>query len=114
MPRRDTPSHTLDQLQRETDWVWGHCKDRRTCGLQRPLKIAVYIERWGPKAPVEAIRQRSRCTRCGRLGITLQTPSWAGLGKGRARFPEEWRDPERPVVRQAGGYEAAAEDQIDW
>jgi hypothetical protein len=54
-----------------------------------PRRIAAAVIRWGPDAPSDVLRQRARCTRCGHLGATIQTPSWAGGAIGFVPFPSD-------------------------
>lgn len=42
----------------------------------------------GAGASTEVLRERARCTACGRRGAALQHPSWAGEQTGFEPFPE--------------------------
>jgi hypothetical protein len=49
--------------------------------------LAVPVIRWGADTSSDKLRQRARCTSCGRLGATIQHPGWAGTDIGFAPFP---------------------------
>src|SRR5271167_1543407 len=75
---------TQGDLQRATPWVWLHCE---SCLHHSPLACAVPVIRWGADASSDVLRQRARCTACGRKGATLQHPGWAGEHIGFIPFP---------------------------
>lgn len=111
---RDEPVASLQQFARQTSWVWGYCRDQRECGMQRPLKVQTYIDKWGAHAPAGVIRARSRCSRCGRLGIDIRHPSRGGRDLSEPNFPEDWTVPERPTPYRQTDFAVPIEDQIDW
>lgn len=82
---RPTRRATLGDLQRSTPWVWLCCE---RCQHHSPLACAVAVIRWGAGASSEVLRERARCTACGRRGAALQHPSWAGEQTGFEPFPE--------------------------
>jgi hypothetical protein len=45
------------------------------------------VIRWGANVSSDRLRQRARCTVCGRLGATIQHPGWAGADVGFVPFP---------------------------
>ena len=78
------PRATLGDLQRATPWVRLWCE---RCQHHSPLACAVALIRWGASASSDVLRERARCTACGRKGATLQHPSWAGEHVGFELFP---------------------------
>jgi hypothetical protein len=75
---------TLGDLQRSTPWIWLWCE---RCQNHSPLVCAVPVIRWGAGASSDVLRERARCTACGRKGATLQHPSWTGEHIGFEPFP---------------------------
>lgn len=112
--QRDRSVATLAEFARQSDWLWGHCRNVHGCGLRRPIRVQTFIDRWGPHAPASIIRTRSRCSRCGGLGIDTTLPSWGGMSGKAVAFPEDWIDPPRPTSRHLTDFAAAKADQIDW
>jgi hypothetical protein len=47
------------------------------------------VIRWGPDESSDLMRDRLRCTSCGRLGAVLKTPSCMGSHVGVQPFPIE-------------------------
>lgn len=81
---------TLGEIHRSPFWVWVHCLH---CRHSSPLGLAAAVIRWGPEASSDVLRERARCTRCGHLGATIQTPSWGAYGpdgqSGLPAFPPD-------------------------
>jgi len=75
---------TLGDLHRATPWVWLHCE---RCQHYSPLACAVPVIRWGADTSSDKLRRCARCTPCGRLGATIQRPSWGGADVGFMPFP---------------------------
>lgn len=83
--RRSVP--TLGELQRQTPrWTWLHCAGDG-CNHSSPAALAPFVIRWGAGASSDVLRERARCSQCGRLGATLRHPSWVDMGEGFAPFP---------------------------
>ncbi len=55
-------------------WVHVYCVDRG-CHHHSAVAFAPLAIRWGMDAPVEWIRRRLRCSRCGRRGARTIVPS---------------------------------------
>jgi ribosomal protein S14 len=51
------------------------------------MALTPFIIRWTADASSDVLRQRARCTRCGRRGAVLQHPSWLDIGREWAPFP---------------------------
>jgi hypothetical protein len=49
--------------------------------------LALFVSRWGADASSNVLRERARCTRCGRRGADLQHASWGNSVIGYAPFP---------------------------
>jgi hypothetical protein len=47
------------------------------------------VIRWGGDASSDVLRACARCSRCGRKGASLTSPSWVGLDVGFAPFPAD-------------------------
>jgi hypothetical protein len=43
--------------------------------------------RWGVDVSSDRLRQRARCSSCGKKGATIQHPGWGGNNVGFLRFP---------------------------
>ena len=84
MKRKPGPRPTLGELHHATPWLWLHCEK---CQHHAPLACAVPVIRWGADASSDVLRQRARCTACGRKGATLQHPGWGGADVGFLPFP---------------------------
>jgi hypothetical protein len=78
------PTSTLGDLQRTTPWVWLWCE---RCQHHAPLACAVAVIRWGASVSSDRLRQRTRCTSCGKKGATIQHPGWGGNDVGFMPFP---------------------------
>ena len=78
------PIPTLGELQRATPWVWLWCE---RCQHHAPLACAVAVIRWGADASSDRLRQRARCSACGKKGATIQHPGWGGKDVGFLPFP---------------------------
>jgi hypothetical protein len=78
------PIPTLGDLQRTTPWVWLWCE---RCQHHAPLACAVAVIRWGANVSSDRLRQRARCTSCGKKGATIQHPGWGGNDVGFMPFP---------------------------
>jgi len=81
------PIPTLGELQRATPWGWLWCE---RCQHHAPLACAVAVIRWGADASSDRLRQRARCSACGRKGATIQHPGYREnafyfLGRTRPR-----------------------------
>jgi hypothetical protein len=75
---------TLEQLRRGHPWCWVVCEG---CLHRRPVAFVPLIIRWGPDASSDVLRRSARCSKCGRKGVALQHPSWAGMDLGWEPFP---------------------------
>lgn len=82
------PRPTLGQLQRAHPWCWLWCE---RCQHSAPFAFAAAVIRWGPDASSDVLRQRARCSACGRKGAKLQHPSWDGKEMGFLPFPVDDR-----------------------
>ena len=78
------PIPTLGELQRATPWVWLWCE---RCQHHAPLACAVAVIRWGADVSSDRLRQRARCSACGKKGATIQHPGWGGNHVGFLPFP---------------------------
>ena len=74
------PQGTLGDLQRSTPSVWLWCE---RCQHHSPLACAAAVIPWGAGASSDLLRERARCTACGRKGAKL---SWAGERVGFEPF----------------------------
>jgi hypothetical protein len=75
--RRHPAKTTLADLQNHNGgWIWAYCNTG--CGHRVALAIASFVIRWGADASSDLLRDRVRCSSCGRLGADLKTPSWIG------------------------------------
>lgn len=63
-------------------WVWVHCSDY-LCGHARAVPFAPWVIRWGDKDAGNLIRQRFRCSMCGRRGANFIHP---GVEHGTQRI----------------------------
>src|SRR5262245_14760642 len=84
------PVPTLGQLRQDSCWLWVNC-ERWGCFHYAPMAIAPLIIWWGETASSDLLRQRARCSKCGKLGATLTVPSWVNGIVGIAPFPVEQR-----------------------
>lgn len=80
------PIPTLEQLQKDEDWLWVYCTSF-TCTHHKAMKLAPLIERWGPNTSSDRLRQSGRCTKCGHKGATLRAPSWINSLVGVQKYP---------------------------
>ena len=83
---RPGPIPTLGDLAAQISWVWLYCEGL-DCRHKAPLRLADPIAQFGGEVTSNILRERTRCTSCGRRGATLRLPSWIGSGAGYARFP---------------------------
>src|SRR5438876_889707 len=85
--QRQPAKTTLANLQNDGTggWVWAHCA--AGCGHYVPLAIAPFVILWGPYGSSDLMRDRLRCSQCGRLGADLKAPSWVGSHLGVQLFP---------------------------
>ena len=101
MPERDQPPPpTLGQIQREACWLWICCADPLYCMHRRAVAVAPFVIRYGPDTSSDVLRKCARCTACGRLGATLQHPSWIDRETGFGPLPAE-DEAQRRARRQA-------------
>src|SRR5262249_50022510 len=91
---------TLFEVQRHAPWLWVWC-DNRDCLHRAPIALAPVIIRWGLTTSSDRLRQNARCTCCGRLGASLQVPSWGNTQIGWAAFPAD-RMTHKPARRLLG------------
>jgi hypothetical protein len=57
------------------------------CRHYAPLACAVAVIRWRRDASSGVLRERARCTRCGRLDATMRHSGWGGADVGFLPFP---------------------------
>ena len=69
---RDDQVITLGQIHRTDPWVWLHCSNIE-CAHSRPVAVAPFVIRWGPKASGNVLRRNARCERCGHKGAMIAT-----------------------------------------
>jgi hypothetical protein len=74
----------LGELQRATPWVWLWCEG---CQHRAPLACAVAVIRWSADVSSDRLRQRARCSACGKKGATIHHPGWGGNDIGFLPFP---------------------------
>ena len=67
------PEPTIEQLRKQFGWMWARCGI--DCAHYAALPLGCIAARVGADAPASALRQRLRCTRCGRRGAELRAPS---------------------------------------
>jgi hypothetical protein len=68
-------------------WCWAYC-ERINCGHSSPIAFATFAIRWGMAASTDLIRERLKCSKCGKKGgVALKHPSWGGLQQGWAPWP---------------------------
>jgi hypothetical protein len=76
-----------EMLSGETKWLWAHC-ERLGCGHYAPVALAPFAIRWGFDASTDLLRQRLRCSRCGKKGeVALTRPSWSDKQIGWQPWP---------------------------
>ena len=64
-----------------TDLKWMHCYcEHIGCGYTAPVALAPFAIRWGMDASTDLIRERLRCSKCSRKGVSLKRPSWNWRG----------------------------------
>ena len=74
-------------LSGETKWLWAHCQ-RLTCFNYAPVALAPFAIRWGMHASTNLLRQRLKCSKCGKTGqVALTRPSWSGMDIGWQGWP---------------------------
>ena len=65
-----------ESLCTDAKWWWAYC-ERIGCGHVAPIALAPFAIRWGMDASTDLIRQRLRCTKCGRKGgISIKRVGW--------------------------------------
>lgn len=98
-------------LATDCKWMWAYCYpdggNGIPCGHRAPMALAPFAIRWGLDSSSDVIRERLRCTKCGKFGATIQHPGHAGYGGAWhsllvAPFP----------VPQPLDQEASAEDNV--
>ena len=67
------PEPTIEQLHQQFGWMWVRCGI--DCAHYAALPLRCIAARVGADAPASELRQRLRCTRCGRRGAELRAPS---------------------------------------
>jgi len=80
------PRPTLRQLRKDEPWVWVHCTNT-LCLHYAPMAYVPLMIRWGLDASSDKLRACARCSKCGRKGATLTTPSWINSDTRTAPFP---------------------------
>jgi hypothetical protein len=74
-------------LSGETKWFWAHCQ-RINCAHYAPVALAPFAIRWGLHASTDLLRERLKCSKCGKKGeVALTRPSWNGTQQGWAGWP---------------------------
>ena len=102
IPRRRSPRFapgpmpTLDDLQRESRWVWVNCA-RHGCWHRSPMALAPLVIRWGFGVSSNQLRRSAVCTECGHRGASFTLPS-AGPERNWYPFPIS----EMKVARSSG------------
>ena len=86
--KRTPAKTTLAYLQKNGGWVWAYCEGMG-CGHKAPLAIDPFVIRWGGDKSSDLLRDQLRCSKCGRLGATLQMPGWIDSATGTQPFPVE-------------------------
>jgi hypothetical protein len=67
-------------LGTDAKWCWAYC-ERIGCGHSAPIALAPFAIRWGMGASTDLIRERLRCSKCGRKGgVAIKRPSWNWRG----------------------------------
>jgi hypothetical protein len=79
----------LQEMRKLAPWLWVNCLNVR-CLHRAPTALAPLIIRGGEHASSDVLRHSAKCSRCGRKGASLTTPSWEGLDTGFASFPVEY------------------------
>jgi hypothetical protein len=54
------------------------------------VPLAPLIIRWGPDMLMDDVRRRSRCTRCGNLGMNIREPSWEAGDRRCVKEMHRW------------------------
>jgi hypothetical protein len=79
-----------EMLSGETKWLWAHCQ-RMSCCHYAPVALAPFAIRWGMHASTNMLRERLKCSKCGKKGeVALTRPSWAGQDQGWQAWPETY------------------------
>ena len=68
-----------DLLETDLKWMHAYC-ERIGCGHSAPIALAPFPIRWGMDASADLFRERMRCSRCGKRGVSLKRPSWNWRG----------------------------------
>lgn len=67
-------------LRTDLKWMFAYC-ERIGCGHSMPIALAPFAIRWGMGASTDLIRERLRCSKCGRKGgVAIKRPSWNSRG----------------------------------
>ncbi len=96
--RRKPPLRLSLRSKLHIHWCWIKCTNQ-TCRQMAAVAIVPYIIRWGPDGWQEKLRQTARCSKCGKRGIALQHPIWAGSDTGWAPIPVGQLAPVAPKNR---------------
>lgn len=74
------PVPTIGQLlTTDLKWMFSYC-EHIGCGHSAPIALAPLAIRWGMDASTDVIRERLRCSKCGKKGVALKRPSWNWRG----------------------------------
>jgi hypothetical protein len=79
---------SLANMRKHHCWLWVNCENVK-CLHRAPQAIVPLVIRWGGDASSDVLRACARCSRCGRKGASLTSPSWVGLDVGFAPFPAD-------------------------
>lgn len=88
MRAREPAQTTIGDLLAEAGWVILNCENP-ACGRRVATQLPAFIEKFGPDASSDLVRDTARCAECGHKGVTTTTPSWAGADKRWSVFPGE-------------------------
>lgn len=81
------PVPSLGHIREGEPWVWIYCANAG-CNYYRPIALAPYIIRWGADASIDLLRQRVRCSKCGRMGATIKKRSWDAHRQEWQQWPQ--------------------------
>lgn len=67
-------------MRQGAGWLNASCKagavqPKDRCVYSRPITLAWAAILWGLDAPLEKVRNRLTCSRCGRRGVSLEMPA---------------------------------------
>jgi|SRR5690349_8286159 hypothetical protein len=79
--------HSFARAQLSLDALFERSINPRPTELHAPLACAVAVIRWGADVSSDRLRQRARCSSCGKKGATIQHPGWGGNDVGFLPFP---------------------------